>query len=784
MLHLVKPARKMALAALLSAFLAFAPALTINPTNAQTSETLLLALVTSGAADDGVMRRQALQGAQFAVDLINAAGGVVDPDSPVNNPKTFTFRLVERAAPTNSEMRTALQASVEDKPIGIIGPNLTAQANNNLDLASTARIPQLISTPSDPTGSNGFTFRTRANDSALSRDLANYLARQRFHSKIATATDDSDEGKAALDSFEDALRPLGQTPSTAVSYAATASDLSAPAQTLSDADPQAIAVFGKPESAAVLVKALRGRGYTGQIVYNAISGKAAARFQELGGTSANGTLLQLVWVPQAQDAGSQTFSAAYKAKYNEAPDEYAAIAFDSVVVLAGAVKLVGKSPEKIRDRLAEGGVFGGVQGVYDTAPFTAGRLIESSLIMRVAESGFAEDARFAAGDCVRNCADTRPRDTNTISSASTEIVRFALISPQTGLDGEAGRLALEGAQLAINEINTAGGVLGPNNTRYKFELRGLSAATAEETRTALQTAISSGPSAMLGTTLAAPLLPNVPLVLGARLPLLTSASSSALVSGSGTPAIFTLRPVDSVHAAAVARYLTDIKALTRVATVAATTNYAQDTVGAFNSIVGANTRVKIVAAVSHAPTETNFSANVAALLAANPQAITAWTTPSAAAILLRELRAGGYKGLFAYGAISNPDFLAQLTPEERVGIIGPASWTPNALDEGSQQFVSRFKQTFGELPNSHAVAYYDAIYMLAAAVRENGPAAAGIQTELARLSLFAGVQGEYRPALFGGGQLSQTVFILESRADGQLAEISRWQGVNCINLCY
>jgi ABC-type branched-subunit amino acid transport system substrate-binding protein len=167
MLHTLKLGSKMALAALLSAFLAFAPALTINPANAQTSETLLVALVTSGAVDDGPIRRQALQGAQFAVDLINAGGGVVDPDSPVNNPKIYKFRLVERAAPTNSEMRTALQASVEDKPIGIIGPNLTAQANNNLDLASTARIPQLISTPSDPTGSNGFTFRARANDSAL-----------------------------------------------------------------------------------------------------------------------------------------------------------------------------------------------------------------------------------------------------------------------------------------------------------------------------------------------------------------------------------------------------------------------------------------------------------------------------------------------------------------------------------------------------------------------------------------------------------------------------------------
>ncbi|MBE2197932.1 MAG: ABC transporter substrate-binding protein, partial [Anaerolinea sp.] len=193
---------------------------------------------------------------------------------------------------------------------------------------------------------------------------------------------------------------------------------------------------------------------------------------------------------------------------------------------------------------------------------------------------------------------------------------------------------------------------------------------------------------------------------------------------------------------------------------------------------------EIVAAVSHPATETDFTNNAKALVAAKPQVIAAFTTPAAAAGLLRALKAEGYTGLFVYGAITNPDFLSQLSPAEAVGVIGAGGWSPSAQDQASRRFVEAYQRTFGELPDSHAAAYYDGVYMLIDALRRgNSAAPATLQSNLSRLTRFAGAAGEYRPAVFGRGQLGQTVFMYEVTADGALREISRWEGVNCINSC-
>lgn len=760
--------------------------LTAAPVQAQNnSERLLIALLTSSAAEDAAASQQAINGARLAVEVINAGGGVLDPNSPETNPKRFTFELRERSAPTAAEMRSAIQASIEDKPVAIVGPFVTAQANGNLDLANTNQIPQLVGTSGDPTGTGvtgQYIFRTRAAQDTQSRDLALTLIRDRYYTEIATAADTSTDGADGVDAFSEAARTAGVTIETEVSYSADATDLSAAAQTLYDANPEVIAVFGNARTAALMVTTLRGKGYAGVIAVNA----PADEFGRRVGPAGEGVILPALWLPQTQDRGSARFAAAYRLRYNQEPDYHAALAFDSVVIAAGAVKLEGGTPEDVRAAMsASTGSFGGVQGVYRPTTTGGGRLINTTLIYRIGADGIVrEEARYADGNCVRSCADTSPRDINALTTGRDEIVTIGFVAPQVGTAGEIGRRALEGAQLAVNEINTAGGILGANNTRYKIELRSLSASTPEETRAAIQTLIAGGSAAILGPTLVSPLLPSLSLAPTARVPQLVSASSSLLIGANNQTFTFLLRPADSIAAGSLARYLTDIRGYTRLATVSSTTNYAQDAVGAFNTIVKTARGADIVATVSHPVTETNFTNNVVALLAAKPEVIAAYTSPEAAAALLKELRASGYKGLFAYGAITQAEFLSLLSIEEAAGVIGTGSWAPMADDQASQRFVERFRITFSELPDAHSVAYYDAVYMLASVIQSGGPAPATIQSNLARLDLFAGVQGEYRPGSFGLGQLSGTVMIFAVDSEGNLEEISRWIGADCVNSCY
>jgi branched-chain amino acid transport system substrate-binding protein len=785
-------------------------ALSAAPIQAQERETLILALLSSGAESDVVSSRHFVQGAQLALEIVNGGGGVrgparaADNATPTPNARRntiYTFSLQTRSAATQTEMRTALQASVEAKPVALIGPQVASLLDNNLDLASTNRILHLVALPSEPAGtSNAFILRMRSSNENLARDLGNYLTTQRFFRVIGTASDNSARGRADLAAFERAARPAGTAATAnavrltpAVTYDQTATDLSAQAKTLTDGNPEAIAIFGTPQTAAALVRELRNRGYTGVIAYGSAEGNLS-EFTSRGSSAVANVIVPLIWHPDAQDGGSNRFREAYRARFGELPTAESVLGFDSVAAIAAAVEISGGSTQAIRDTLATSGAIGGLQGVYNPSLFSGTgttnlRAIDSAIFFRLtAEGKGIEESRYSGGFCARRCADTRFQNLtapNAPTATATRTVSIAFLAPQTGRDGEIGRRALRGAQLAVNQINSQGGIAAPNGVRVTLDLRDFNTTSAEQFGVTARSILTTAPPvAILGPTLTGMALPNLNLAPNARVPQFVTGTAAVLSNNDPTRFVFQLRPADATWATALASYLVDIRGYTRLAVSAATTTYGQDSVAAFTGIVTRFrdlTDAQIVASTNHTVTATDFTAEARTLIAADPQAIAIWSAPNAAAALIKALRAAGYTGEIAYGALENPDFLRAMGEDGIEGLLGVTSWFAGAQDAASAEFVRNYRATYGELPDSHAVAYYDAVYMIANAIKNGGPAA--VQPFIAQLPRFAGVQGEYRPAVYNNGQLSATVFIVRADAEGNLSELARYEGAICINGC-
>lgn len=771
------------------------------PAFAQKRETVILAMLNSSAEGDQDSSRHALQGAQLAVELVNGAGGILGPTKAGSGTATptstrrdtvYTFTLQTRTAATQTEMRTAIQASIDAKPAAILGPNIASLANNNLDLVNTARIPIFLNTSTEPTGStNQYIFRMRAYEDALARDAANYLTQTRFFRSIATAADNSERGADGVAEFERAARAAvsGSTTdliSESIRYDDTATDLNSQAQELYDANPQAVAVFGTAETAAALITALKSKGYQGVIVYGSAEGNLAT-FLERAGTATADVLIPLIWSPEAVDSGSQRFTEAYRVRFGELPTAAAVVAFDSVAAIAASIKINGGSPETIRNTLASTTATGGVQGVYNPTFFGNGRTIEASIFFRLTSAGdLLEEVRYNSGFCARNCADTNFQNI-TDSSISPLTASMVMVVPQSGLAGEIGEQALRGAQLAINEINSAGGVFGPSNTRFTLDLRSFDTGTADEIGVTLRTVLPLQPAAILGPTLTGLALPNLNAAPNAKVPQFLTGTALTLTASDPTRYTFQLRPTDGTSATALASYLVDIRGFTRYAVAASTTSYGQDSVAAFTGIISRFkdlTGAQIVASTSHAVTATDFTAEAQTLLAQNPQVIAIWSAPTTAAGLVKALKAAGYSGVIVTDGITNQEFTAQFKPEELKGMIGAASWIPSAIDAASERFVEAYRATYGEMPDSYAVAYYDAVYMVANAIKVAGPLPVGIQAFVTRAPRFVGVQGEYRPAVLNNGQLTAQVFLVQADADGSVREIARYESAICINGCY
>lgn len=782
-------------------------AIVAAPAHAQNRETLVLALLSSAAENDVVSSRHFVQGAQLAIEIVNGGGGVrgpartADNATPTPNARrttTYTFSLQTRSAATQTEMRTALQASVEAKPVALIGPQVPNLLDNNLDLANTNRTLHLIGLPNDPAGtSNAYVLRMRSTSENLARDLGNYLTTQRFFRSIGTAADNSERGRTDLTAFERAARGTGTTVTNvrlapAVTYDQNATDLSTQAKTLYDENPEAIAIFGTPQTAAALVRELRNRSYTGVIAYGSAEGNLT-EFTGRGGSSVANVVVPLIWTADAQDGGSRRFVEAYRARFGELPTAEAVIGFDSVAAVAAAVEISGPGTQSIRDTLASSGAIGGLQGVYNPSFFSGTgttnlRAMDGAILFRLtAEGKSIEESRYSGGFCARRCADTRFQNLtapNAPTSTATRTVPLAFLAPQTGLDGEIGRRALRGAQLAVNEINSQGGIAAPNGIRVTLDLRDFNTTTAEQFGVTVRNVLTAAPAAILGPTLTGIALPNLNLAPNARVPQFVTGTAAVLSNNDPSRFVFQVRPADATWATALGSYLVDIRGYTRFAVSSATTVYGQDSVAAFTSIVTRFrdlTDAQIVASTSHPVTATDFTAEARALIAARPEVVAIWSAPNAAAALIKALRAEGYIGEIAYGALENPDFLRAMGEESVAGLLGVTSWFSGAQDAASAEFVRNYRATYGELPDSHAVAYYDAVYMIANAIRVGGPTA--VQSFVNQLPRFAGVQGEYRPAVYNNGQLSATIFIVSAAADGSLSELARYEGAICINGC-
>ena len=79
-----------------------------------------------------------------------------------------------------------------------------------------------------------------------------------------------------------------------------------------------------------------------------------AEFGEIAGDAADGTIVGSPWFIGKDDPLNVKFVTAYKAKYGSDPDQFAAQAYDTLFIVADAIKAAGAAdPEKIKDALGK-----------------------------------------------------------------------------------------------------------------------------------------------------------------------------------------------------------------------------------------------------------------------------------------------------------------------------------------------------------------------------------------------------------------------------------------------
>jgi len=298
--------------------------------------------------------------------------------------------------------------------------------------------------------------------------------------------------------------------------------------------------------------------------------------------------------------------------------------------------------------------------------------------------------------------------------AEDETFKIGGIGPMTGAAAVYGNAVMNSIQIAVDEINEAGGI---NGFQVEFNPQD-DEHDAEKSVNAYNTLKDWGMDILLGTVTSAPCIAVEAEAANDNMFLLTP-SATAIESISGDNA-FRVCFADPAQGTASAKYIGENKLAEKVAVIYDSSDvYSSGIYGAFQA-EAANQPFEIVAAEAFtADSKTDFSVQLQKAKDSGADMVFVPFYYNEIALVLKQASDMGFAPKWfgvdgMDGILSLEGFDTSLA--EGVTLLTPFSAT--AEDEKTQSFVNKYKEQFGEVPNQFGADAYDGMYIIKAALEQ------------------------------------------------------------------
>nr|WP_278434447.1 ABC transporter substrate-binding protein [Brucella anthropi] len=327
-----------------------------------------------------------------------------------------------------------------------------------------------------------------------------------------------------------------------------------------------------------------------------------------------------------------------------------------------------------------------------------------------------------------------------VATAAADEIKFGASAPLTGPRALLGKYFKEGVDMAVEEINANGGVLGKK----------LSIAYEDDQADNPNAAITSMSKLME--------VAKVPIVLGphfsvAQLATMKSYCNGSLISitgASGVPVtnqgcnyVVRIRGNDNLQAKAVVSYALDHLKVSKIGIISINDDFGK---GGAERVVAALKEKGLtpVANETHNAGDADFSAQLSSLQNAGAELVIMWTHDNESALIVRQARQFGLPFKFAGStSLSQPAFINLAGPTGE-GVVSATDFLPANPDPSVTAFVEKFQKKYGELPELYAATYYDSAILAAKAINDAGTTdAAKVREAFAKIDT-QGVLGHYK----------------------------------------
>ena len=308
---------------------------------------------------------------------------------------------------------------------------------------------------------------------------------------------------------------------------------------------------------------------------------------------------------------------------------------------------------------------------------------------------------------------------NSGSSSKKDADKYYIggIGPTTGATAIYGTAVKNGAQIAVDEINAAGGING-KQIEYRFED---DQNDAEKAVNAYNTLKDWGMQMLVGTTTTAPCIAVAGKTASDNVFQITPSASSPDVLSSGNGNVFQVCFTDPNQGIASAQYIAENKLPTKIGIIYDSSDvYSSGIEEKFEAEAKTQGLNIVSKAAFTADSKTDFGTQLQKAKDAGADLLFLPIYYQEASIILKQADTMGYKPKFfgvdgMDGILTVENFDTKLA--EDVMLLTP--FAADAKDKTVQNFVKTYKEKYEDTPDQFAADSYDAVYALKAAIEES-----------------------------------------------------------------
>ncbi len=303
------------------------------------------------------------------------------------------------------------------------------------------------------------------------------------------------------------------------------------------------------------------------------------------------------------------------------------------------------------------------------------------------------------------------------SSADSTKMLVGGIGPLSGNYANYGTSVRNGAQLAVDEINAAGGV---NGMTFVLDFQD-SAADPDSAVAAYGKLMDNGMNLSLGCVLSGECASVVAAAKADGIPVLTpSASADNILKDSSTA--FRVCFKDSAQGTASANYIADNNMASKVAVFyQSDIDYSVGLYDAFVEQCGARGIEIVEVQTFTTDTSTDFSTQINAIKDSGVDVVFIPIYAAEAASLLTQAKGKLADGTIFFGCDGLDGILTKVAdPAHAENVMMLTPFAADAPAANVQAFVSAYETAFGATPDQFAANAYDAIYAYKAAIEHAG----------------------------------------------------------------